>query len=291
MNQARFLDFNGEIFHSEEAILKASNRNFRYGDGVFESMRWENGTVSLLNFHAERLQKSMELLKMEGGKRFSESFLQDKIESLLRRNSLRDQACRVRLSVFRDGEGLYTPSTHESAYLLEVATLDKVSNVHNQAGLIIDVFTDHKKSANALANIKSANALLYVLASIYRKKHALDDVLLINEQGFLVESANSNIFIWYRNQLYTPALSEGCVDGVMRRSIIEFAAANDIEIIEAQINTQILNEAEEIFLTNAVHGMQCVLGYQKKRYFHKLSKELWRKYMQWQKELENQDAP
>jgi len=291
MNQARFLDFNGEIFHSEEAILKASNRNFRYGDGVFESMRWENGSVSLLNFHAERLQKSMELLKMEGGKRFSESFLQDKIESLLRRNSLRDQACRVRLSVFRDGEGLYTPSTHESAYLLEVATLDKVSNVHNQAGLIIDVFTDHKKSANALANIKSANALLYVLASIYRKKHALDDVLLINEQGFLVESANSNIFIWYRNQLYTPALSEGCVDGVMRRSIIEFAAANDIEIIEAQINTQILNEAEEIFLTNAVHGMQCVLGYQKKRYFHKLSKELWRKYMQWQKELENQDAP
>lgn len=291
MNQARFLDFNGEIFHSEEAILKASNRNFRYGDGVFESMRWENGSVSLLNFHAERLQKSMELLKMEGGKRFSESFLQDKIESLLRRNSLRDQACRVRLSVFRDGEGLYTPSTHESAYLLEVATLDKVSNVHNQAGLIIDVFTDHKKSANALANIKSANALLYVLASIYRKKHALDDVLLINEQGFLVESANSNIFIWYRNQLYTPALSEGCVDGVMRRSIIEFATANDIEIIEAQINTQILNEAEEIFLTNAVHGMQCVLGYQKKRYFHKLSKELWRKYMQWQKELENQDAP
>src|SRR5690554_3389103 len=291
MNQARFLDFNGEISHSEEAILKASNRNFRYGDGVFESMRWENGSVSLLNFHAERLQKSMELLKMEGGKRFSESFLQDKIESLLRRNSLRDQACRVRLSVFRDGEGLYTPSTHESAYLLEVATLDKVSNVHNQAGLIIDVFTDHKKSANALANIKSANALLYVLASIYRKKHALDDVLLINEQGFLVESANSNIFIWYRNQLYTPALSEGCVDGVMRRSIIEFATANDIEIIEAQINTQILNEAEEIFLTNAVHGMQCVLGYQKKRYFHKLSKELWRKYLQWQKELENQDAP
>lgn len=291
MNQARFLDFNGEIFHSEEAILKASNRNFRYGDGVFESMRWENGSVSLLNFHAERLQKSMELLKMEGGKRFSESFLQDKIESLLKRNSLRDQACRVRLSVFRDGEGLYTPSTHESAYLLEVATLDKVSNVHNQAGLIIDVFTDHKKSANALANIKSANALLYVLASIYRKKHALDDVLLINEQGFLVESANSNIFIWYRNQLYTPALSEGCVDGVMRRSIIEFATANDIEIIEAQINTQILNEAEEIFLTNAVHGMQCVLGYQKKRYFHKLSKELWRKYLQWQKELENQDAP
>src|SRR5690606_11579834 len=108
MNQARFLDFNGEIFHSEEAILKASNRNFRYGDGVFESMRWENGSVSLLNFHAERLQKSMELLKMEGGKRFSESFLQDKIESLLRRNSLRDQACRVRLS-FAMGNAFIQP--------------------------------------------------------------------------------------------------------------------------------------------------------------------------------------
>jgi len=291
MNQARFLDFNGEVFHSEEAILKASNRSFRYGDAVFESMRWENGTVSLLKLHVERLQKSMELLKMEGGKRFTESFLHEKIDSLLKKNSLLDRACRVRLSVFREGEGLYTPSTHQSAYLLEVSALDKVSNVHNQAGLIIDVFADHRKPANALANMKSANALLYVLAAIYRKKNALDDVLLINEQGFLVESASSNIFIWYRNQLYTPALSEGCVDGVMRRSIIEFAAANEIEIIEAQINVQILNEAEEIFLTNAVHGMQCVLGYQKKRYFHKLSRELWRKYLQWRKELANQDAP
>lgn len=291
MNHARFLDFNGEIFHTEEAILKASNRGFRYGDGVFESMRWENGAVSLIDIHVSRLQRSMTLLKMEGGQRFTEGFLLGRIGALLKMNSLHEQPCRIRLSVFRDGEGLYTPLTHQSAYLLEVAALDKVSNVHNQAGLIIDVFTEHKKPANALANIKSANALMYVLAGIHRKKHALDDVLLVNEQGFLVESASSNIFIWYRNQLYTPALSEGCVDGVMRRSLIEFAEANDIEIIEAQINTQILHEAEEIFLTNAVHGMQCVLGYQKKRYFHKLSKELWRKYLQWQKELANQDIP
>ena len=68
----------------------------------------------------------------------------------------------------------------------------------------------------------------------------------------------------------------------MRRVVIEVARLNKINVIEAQINPEILNEAEELFLTNAVHGMQWVLGYQKKRFFNKLSKDLQEKISQWQ---------
>jgi branched-chain amino acid aminotransferase len=120
------------------------------------------------------------------------------------------------------------------------------------------------------------------MAGIYRKHHGLDDVILLNENGLLCEASGSNVFIWYRDTLYTPALSEGCVDGVMRRIVMEVARENDIDVIEAQINPEILNEAEELFLTNAVHGMQWVLGYQKKRFFNKLSKDLHAKIVQWQ---------
>jgi len=285
MNQSRYLDFNGEFNHSVDPIFQSYNRSFRYGDGLFETMRWENGSVQLLDYHIERLHKGMDLLKLEGSKLFSSQFILQKVQALLKKNQLLESECSIRFDVYRDGAGLYTPQSNQSAYLLEVFKLDKKVNVHNQAGLIIDVFPDHRKPINALSSIKSSNALLYVLAGIYRKAQALDDVLLINENGFLVEAASSNIFIWYKEALYTPALSEGCVDGVMRRSIIDFAKENEIEIIEAQINPHILNEAEEIFLTNAVHGMQCVLGYKKKRYFHRLSKDLWRKYEKWQTEL------
>ena len=195
--------------------------------------------------------------------------------------NLLENECRVRLAVFRDGDGLYTPTTNATAYLLEVSRLDKKVNIHNQAGLIVDVFPDHRKPINTLSGLKTSNALLYVLAANYRKKHGLDDVVILNQDGFICESSSSNIFVIYQNTIYTPALTEGCVRGVMRRSIIDFAQETGIEIIEAQISPHILNEAEEIFLTNAVHGMQCVLGYKKKRYFNRLSKVFWGQYEQW----------
>src|SRR5690606_6195942 len=285
MNHSRFLDFNGRFYHTEEAILRVTNRSYRYGDGLFDTVRWDNREIQLLNYHVERLQKSMDALKMDGGKLFNSSFIHQKVTSLLHKYQLIESECRIRFSVFRDGEGLYTPQTNQSAYVIEVNKLDKKVNVNNQSGLIVDIFQDHRKPQNSLSNIKSSNAILYVLAGIYRKKHGLDDVLLINESGFLVESSSSNFFVWYNGILYTPALSEGCVDGVMRRSILEFARENEIEIIEAQINPHILNEADEIFLTNAIHGMQCVLGYKKKRYFNHLSKDLWQRYEQWQRKI------
>lgn len=281
MNQARYLDYNGEFYRNTEAIFQSNNRSFRYGDGIFETMRVEDGKIPLLSYHVERLQKSMILLQFDNAHRFDEDFVLKRIQELLIKNGLLDSECRVRLAVFRDGEGLYTPTTNAPAYLIEVNRLDKKINIHNQAGLIIDVFPDHRKSVNSLSALKSSNSLLYVLAGVHRKKHGLDDVVILNDEGFICETSSSNIFVIYENTIYTPALTEGCVDGVMRRSIIDFAGAAGIEIIEAQINPHILNEAEEIFITNAVHGIQCVLGYKKKRYFNRLSKNFWGQYEQW----------
>lgn len=281
MNQPRYLDNNGEFYRNTEAIFQSENRSFRYGDGIFETMRCENGRVPLLTYHVQRLQKSMSLLCFDNAQKFNENFIQDRLEALLAKNELLKGECRVRLAIYRDGGGLYTPNTNNPAYLLEVSRLDKKVNIHNQAGLIIDVFPDHKKSIDSLSALKSSNSLLYVLAGNYRKKNGLDDVVILNNEGFICESSSSNIFVIYQNTIYTPALTEGCVDGVMRRSLIDFAHDNEIEIVEAQISSPILNEAEEIFLTNAVHGMQCVLGYKKKRYFNRLSKELWTKYEHW----------
>jgi branched-chain amino acid aminotransferase len=289
MHYSRFLDFNGQFHHVEERLIGITNRSFRYGDGLFETMLWENGNLRLLDYHIDRLYKGMNLMKIEGADQYNSAFINERVVKLLEKNQLIENDCRIRFSVFRDGEGLYTPQTNQSAYVIEVTKLDKKRDTYNHSGLIIDIYTEHRKPQNILSNIKSSNALLYVLAGVYRKKHALDDVLLINESGFLVESSSSNLFVWYNGMLYTPALSEGCVDGVMRRSILDFSKENGIEVIEAQINPQILNEAEEIFLTNAIAGMQCVLGYKKKRYFNHLSKDFWKKYEQWRQEIQDTD--
>jgi branched-chain amino acid aminotransferase len=116
--------------------------------------------------------------------------------------------------------------------------------------------------------------MIYVLAGIYKNQHALDEVLILNQHGFLCESISSNVFVVYDRKLYTPALIEGCIAGVMRQVVMRLAKENNIELVEAQINPDILNEADEVFLTNAAKGIQWVMGYNNKRYFNEVSRFL-----------------
>src|SRR5690606_33607853 len=185
---------------------------------------------------------------------------------------------RLRLSVYRDGEGLYSPEINRTAYVLEATPLS-TADVKN--GLIIDVYQEHRKPYSSLSKLKTANSLVYVMAGLFRKQKGVDDVVVLNQDGFLCESVSSNIFVWYDEKLYTPALSEGCVAGVMRRVVIEMAAENQYEVIEAQINPDIMHLADELFFTNAIQGIQWVLGYKKKRYFKRISKMLQEKLVSW----------
>ena len=116
--------------------------------------------------------------------------------------------------------------------------------------------------------------MIYVLAGIFKNQNALDEVLILNQYGFLCESMSSNVFIVYDRKLYTPALNEGCIAGVMRQVVMRLAKENNIELLEAQINPDILNEADEVFLTNAARGIQWVMGYNNKRYFNEVSRFL-----------------
>ena len=98
--------------------------------------------------------------------------------------------------------------------------------------------------------------------------------MLLKQEGYLCESLSSNVFVWYEKKLYTPAISEGCIEGVMRKVVIEMALDSGIEVIEAQISPDILMAADEIFHTNAIHGVQWVMGYKQKRYFNRISRML-----------------
>jgi len=141
---------------------------------------------------------------------------------------------------------------------------------------------------NSKNRIKSLNAQIYVLAGIYKKKMAFDDVLILNQEGYLCESLISNIFVYYEKVLYTPALSEGCIEGVMRRVVMDMAQDEGIEVVEAQISPEIMKRADEIFCTNAVQGVQWVMGYKQKRYFNKISRILQEKLQHWNYDLSDE---
>ncbi|MDB5129940.1 MAG: 4-amino-4-deoxychorismate lyase [Mucilaginibacter sp.] len=267
-----YINFNGEILPADSILLTIANRAFKYGDGLFESMRLMKGKLKFPELHAERLQKGMKALKIDGYSQADSWFLKEKVEELARRNKIKHG--RLRLTVYRDAEGLYAPTQNKMAYCLEIQPVDEPRYFLNERGLIMDVYTELPKPLNWLSNIKTCNSLIYVMAGIYKQQNKLDDVFLLNQNRFLCEANSSNIFVWYQNHLYTPALSEGCVEGVMRRVVIQLALDNNIPVTEAQINPEILNEADEVFLTNATKGIQWVMGYGVKRYFNRISKAL-----------------
>jgi len=267
-----FYNYNGEIVPANQRVLQLNNRAFRYGDGLFESMRMIKGQLQFPALHQNRLQLGMKALKLDNYPSFDIDFLKEKAKELSTRNKSKNG--RLRLNVFRDAEGLYTPTENKTGYTLEWETLEDQEYTLNTRGLIVGVYEDLPKPINILSNLKTCNSLQYVLAGVYKQRNYLDDAFILNQSGFLCESISSNIFIKYNGTLYTPALSEGCIKGVMRQVVIELALKNSMEIVEAQINPQVLNEADEVFLTNASRGIQWVMGFNRKRYFYEVSKLL-----------------
>lgn len=268
-----YLLHNDEFHEVDKPILMASNRSFKFGDGLFESMRMINNKLQFAELHADRLVAGMKALKMDGYALMDDYFIRQKTADLAKRNRWNGNA-RFRLSVYRQGAGVYTPEINKAGYILEGFALKESQYKLNSKGLIIDVFDELTKPINKLSNFKTSNALLYVMAGLFKSQNRLDEAMILNQNGFLCESISANVFVVYNKQIYTPALTEGCVSGVMRTSIMQLCKMHDIALIEAQINPEVLREAEEVFITNATQGIQWIMGYGRKRYFNEFSKFL-----------------
>ena len=269
----QYLLFNDEFYAVDAPILTASNRSFKFGDGLFESMRMIDNKLQFADFHADRLVGGMKVLKIDGHALMDDYFLRQKTADLVKKNRWNGNV-RFRLSVYREGAGVYTPEINKAGYVLEGIPLSNNQYELNSKGLIIDVYDEIAKPINKLSNYKTSNALPYVMAGIFKSQNRLDEAMILNQNGFLCESISANVFVVYNDQIYTPALTEGCVSGVMRSAIMQLCKMNDLNLIEAQINPEILKEAEEVFITNATQGIQWVMGYGRKRYFNEVSKFL-----------------
>jgi|SRR3954465_2791103 branched-subunit amino acid aminotransferase/4-amino-4-deoxychorismate lyase len=268
----QFINNNGVISEASAAIM-INNRSFRYGDGLFESIRIANYRPQFLKEHLKRLSTGMQVLKMQPHPLLHESFLEAAILELAKKNNV-GPGGRVRLTVYRNDGGLYTPENNEVSYFIEVDAMEEETYLLNAKGYTIDLFSEFKKQLNVLSNIKSANSILYVLASINRKQLGLDECLLLNDKHCIIEAISSNIFAVKNGVLYTPPVGDGCVDGVMRRKIIEIAQANRIAVYEISIMQNVLLGADELFLTNAIYGIRWIVAYKQKRYFNNTSKKL-----------------
>jgi len=258
---------------SDEFALKVTNRGFHYGDGFFESIRVVNGKPCFFGSHFTRIMESMKALKMHASVDFDERVLSKEVQRLLEKNEIREGG-RIRITFTRNANGTYLPDNNEAEYVIEAYPLEHNMFFLNQQGKNIDIFPDMKKQINSLSYYKTLNCQLYVMASIYGKQNGLDDCLIQNYKLGIIESTSSNLFIVSNGVLYTPGLEDGCIGGIMRMQIINLALENQIKVYECGLNPQNLLAADEIFLSNAIQGVQWVGSYRTKRYFNEMSRRM-----------------
>jgi branched-chain amino acid aminotransferase len=273
MQTATFLNYNGNITPTDQPIFTAANRAFRYGDAVFETIRLQNGEILFFDRHLERLKNSMHLLGMLPHDDLTFHNLHLSIRHLDQVNQLKGNG-RIRLEVFRNDGGLYTPKTNHVSYLIEVTPLAHKDYRLNDSGLRIELYADIKKPMSRLSNLKSSNALYYVMAGLHKRQLGLDDCLVLNTDGRIAEAISSNIFLIRGQELFTPSLEEACVAGVMREFVIEHERAAGRTVHESGITIDDLLKADEIFLTDVIHGLRWVGAFRHKRYFNNASRRL-----------------
>ncbi len=266
-----FVCFNGEMQRIEQPLFFATNRGFKYGDGVFETARMSDGKLLLQEFHFERVLKSLQLLQIVPAFNFTEKLLNE-VEQLSKKNGC-SAAAKIRLAVFRGADNC-------AEYLLEATSLSPGVYQWNETGFTIEVHPLIQKSCDAFSNLKSANYLPYIIAAKGAEKACVDECLVLNSKGFIADGSKTNLFVVKDETVYTPALSEGCVQGVMRRFVLEKLSEKGNKVMETSVPVELLAAADEVFLTNAIQGIIWVRSFRGKQYRHPFAKTLFTTILQ-----------
>ena len=265
MSHLNYYNLDGKIFLESENNISVNNRSFRYGDGFFETMKLIDGIIQLKELHFERIANSFKTLGFIVGKHFSFDNLEKEIVELAKKNH-HHQLGRIRITFYREDAGLYEVNNFHPHILIQSFQLSDTVNELNENGLVIDVYPLARKSCDIFSNIKSNNYLQYAMAALWAKENKLNDALLLNTSNCIADSTIANVFIIKNGEIKTPALAEGCVNGVMRKNIIETLRQKNIAVIETSINAEDIADADEVFLTNAIKGIMWVRQFGNNQY-------------------------
>ena len=267
------INFNGTIVTDDTNIL-TQNRGFLYGDAVFETIKIIDGRILFLEDHYFRLMSSMRVVRMEIPMNFTMEYMEEQILSTVKATNLID-ASRVRITVCRNDGGYYLPISNEVSFLIHVSPIDLPLYSFEKSSYEVDLFKDFYVTKQLLSSIKTTNRILNITASIFAHENGFDNCLLLNDSKNVVEAIQGNIFMVVGNKLITPPVSEGCLNGVMRKQVLSLAKKiSTLEVVEEVISPFDLQKADEVFITNVIKGIQPITKYRKKEFKKVIANEL-----------------
>ena len=266
------INLNGDSIVQENVLTQ--NRAFLYGDAVFETVKIVKGKILFLEDHYFRLMASMRILRMEIPMDFTMEFFEDQVLSTASNNGF-EQSARARITVYRNDGGYYLPTTNTISYLIHTSPLENQFFVLENKECEVDLYKDFYISKQLISSLKTTNKVIHVTASIYADENGYNNCIMLNDSKNVVEVLQGNLFMLQGNKLITPPISEGCINGIMRKQVLALAKKIEgLEVVEDVISPFELQKADELFYTNVIKGIQSITKYRKKEYTNEIAKEL-----------------
>jgi branched-chain amino acid aminotransferase len=237
---------NSDFIKEDDLVIKNSNRALNYGDGFFETIKIINANPFNFPAHYLRYCFACSVLKLDCTE--NEESLLLLLNKLIKHNNIIKGSAKIHIS--RGGEGKYLPNSTSSDIV--ISTNDGLGFELNTP-ISLCVFSDEQKTKGKISNIKSINAVVSVLGAMHAKENGFDNAILMNTEGDCIEATNSNIFLVKNKIIYTPPITDGCVNGVMRGWVLK-----QEDLIEKSLNIVDLKNADEVFITNSISGITAV---------------------------------
>lgn len=258
------INFNGEILSN--TVLGTDNRALLFGDGVFETVKIAHGKILFLEDHYFRLMAAMRIVRMEIPMDFTMDYFEQQILSLCEAENCSGSA-RARITVFRNPGGFYLPESRNVSFIISASALENTDYRLGKMPYEVELYKDFYVTAQLLSTIKTTNRMVNITGSIFADENGYDNCLLLNEAKNVVEALQGNLFMLTGNRLVTPPLTDGCLNGIMRKQVLALAKKmENIEVVQETISPFELQKADELFVTNVVKGIQPITKYRKKEY-------------------------
>jgi branched-chain amino acid aminotransferase len=259
------VNFNGNISEKSIEGLSYDNRGLNYGDAVFETIRVSGSKIFFWEDHYFRLMASMRILRMEIPLNFTLEYLEGEVLKVIDTFSNKNHSYNVKILVWRKTGGKYCPSTNDVEYLVTGSQIDTMFYTLNDDPYEVELFKDHYVTSGILSTLKSNNKIVNVLGSIFAKENDYENCLLLNETKTIVEALNGNLFLVNGNKIKTPPLSDGCLNGILRKQIIAVCKKlPEYTLEEVSVSPFELQKADEMFITNVISGIQPISKYRKR---------------------------
>lgn len=238
----------GKLVDKEEAVLSVFDHGTLYGDGVFEGIRFYNGTIFRLKEHMTRMFDSARYIGLQVP--YSREELTSALLETVKASGLADGYIRF---VFTRGAGSLglSPSSCKKASVFII--VDKIALYPAELytdGLDLMTSSVRRPAPGALSpQVKSLNYINNIMAKVEAANRGFLEALMLNEQGNVAECTGDNIFIVKEGTVHTPPVTDGALDGITRRVVLEICRELDIPAVESTMNRYTVVCADECFLT------------------------------------------